>query len=55
MAEASDSCCQAMLQSCPSHRLVPVLAMTATKDRNPKIRQLCCGYAALVRKGGCVL
>ena len=49
MAESADQCCQSLLRLCPSHRLVPVVAAAAIKEKNSKIRGLCCGYIALVR------
>ncbi|GAX84118.1 hypothetical protein CEUSTIGMA_g11541.t1, partial [Chlamydomonas eustigma] len=48
MAESADSCCQALIRSCPSHRLMPVMVAAATKEKNSKIRGLCCGYVALM-------
>lgn len=48
MAESADMCCKALLLSSPSHRLLPVLALAASKDKNSKIRQICCNYVAMV-------
>ena len=55
MAESADQCCQALIRQSASHRLMPVLVAAAVREKNSKIRGLCCGYVALVcgRDSGC--
>jgi hypothetical protein len=51
MAESSDMCCQSILRFCQAARLVPALVAAAVKDKNSRIRSMCCGYVALVSEG----
>jgi len=52
MAESADQCCQALIRQSASHRLMPILVAAAVREKNSKIRGLCCGYVALVRWEG---
>ncbi|GFH08045.1 uncharacterized protein HaLaN_02944, partial [Haematococcus lacustris] len=46
MAEAADTCVKTLLANCQSHRAIPVLAQTAIKDKNARIRHGCASYLA---------
>jgi hypothetical protein len=46
MAEAADSCIQAMLNTCQTTRAIPYLASAAIKDKSARVRHCCCKYIA---------